>query len=303
VSGPAPGGAHHGLVVASYRRHYAVRLDDGDEVSCVLKGRDTALACGDRVRVSRIAGGGVIDALLPRESLLYRSDGFKDRLIAANVTQIVGVVAPDVGLDEELVHRWTIAAEAADCALVIAANKSDDPASAALLARLAPFAALGYPVIALAARQSIAPLAERLADARTVLIGASGVGKSTILNAAVPGVDARTAEISTALRTGRHTTSHSTLHVLPGGSDEHWIIDSPGIKAFGLAHLAPEAIVDAFVEIRPLAPHCRFRDCRHDREPDCAVLAAVDRGAVAAHRVALLRALVAGSIAAGAPGR
>jgi hypothetical protein len=193
----------HGLVLASYRRHYTVRLDDGDELSCMLKGRDTTLACGDRVRVARIAGGGVIESALPRDSLLYRSDGFKDRLIAANVTLIVGVVAPDVALDEELVHRWIIAAEAAHCRLIIAANKGDHPASAALLARLAPIAALGYPVIALAAKESIAPLASSFEHARTVLIGASGVGKSTILNTAVclepPHAPAA---ISTALRTG-----------------------------------------------------------------------------------------------------
>ena len=293
----------HGLVLASYRRHYTVRLDDGDELSCMLKGRDTTLACGDRVRVARIAGGGVIESALPRDSLLYRSDGFKDRLIAANVTLIVGVVAPDVALDEELVHRWIIAAEAAHCRLIIAANKGDHPASAALLARLAPIAALGYPVIALAAKESIAPLASSFEHARTVLIGASGVGKSTILNTAVPGAAARTAAISTALRTGRHTTSHSTLHLLPGGDSDRWIIDSPGIKAFGLAHLAPAAIADAFVDVRSIADDCRFRDCRHDREPGCAVRAAVERGAIAAHRVELLRTLIAASVAARAPGR
>ena len=136
-----------------------------------------------------------------------------------------------------------------------------------------------------------------------MLIGQSGMGKSTILNAILPGAAARTAEISEALATGRHTTTHSTLYPLPESMGGGWIVDSPGTKAFGLAHLTPETIVDAFVELRPLIGRCRFRDCRHDREPGCAVREAVDRGAIAPHRVALMRALIADSEAARDPGR
>src|SRR4051794_6243777 len=111
-----PGGGHtppeDGLVVATFRRHFAVLLDTDEPISCVLRGRSATLACGDRVRVSRANDGGVIEAVLPRTTLFYRSDAWKEKLIAANVTQIVGVTAPDIGLDEELIHRWIIAAEA-----------------------------------------------------------------------------------------------------------------------------------------------------------------------------------------------
>jgi len=293
----------HGLVMASFRRHFAVRLDRGDDLACVLKGRSMTLACGDRVQVAATEGGGVIEAILPRATLFYRSDAYKEKLIAANVTQVIGVVAPDLGLDEELINRWIIGAEAEGCRLVIAANKRDKPDFGVLLARLAPFAALGYTVVQLSARDDVSPLLPWLDGQRTVLIGQSGMGKSTILNAVMPGTAARTAEISEALSAGRHTTTHSTLYPLPESLGDGWIVDSPGMKAFGLAHLAPDAITNAFVELRPLVGHCRFRDCRHDREPGCAVREAVARREVAPHRVALLRTLVAASEAARAPGR
>ncbi len=299
-----PGAAlEDGLVTASRRRHYAVLLDTGETQECLLKGRSTMLACGDRVRVARAAGGASIEAVLPRTALFFRSDTFKEKLIAANVTQVIGVVAPDLGVDEELVNRWIVAAEAQSCRFVLVANKSDKPDFAGLLARLAPFAALGYTVVPMAAKLDVAPLLPLLRGERTVLVGQSGMGKSTILNAIAPHAMAKTAEISEALYTGRHTTSQSTLYTLPAASGGGWIVDSPGLKVFGLAHLAPEAIPDAFVEIRPLLGRCRFRDCRHDREPGCAVWQAVEAGTVAAHRVALMRRLVAESHAARAPGR
>jgi ribosome biogenesis GTPase len=291
-----------GLVVACRRRHFQVRLDDGSEVDCVLRGRALAPACGDRVVVTHVAGGGAIDSITPRRSLVYRSDAFKEKLVAANVTLICGVVAPGISSDLELVHRWTVAAEAEGCAFVLAANKADLPEFPELLARLAPFAELGYPIVTLAAKRDAAPLLPWLAGAHTVLVGQSGMGKSTILNALAPDAGAKTGEVSVALATGRHTTSHSTLHCLPAERGGGWIVDSPGMKAFGLAHVAPDELPRAFVEIRPFLGHCRFRDCRHASEPDCAVRAAVDTGHIAAHRLALLHTLVAASAAVRAPG-
>jgi ribosome biogenesis GTPase len=291
------------VVVASHRRHFLVRPDAGELIECVLKGRRTTLACGDRVHVALAAGGGSIEAVAPRTTLFYRSDAFKEKLIAANVDQVIGVVAPDLSIDEELVNRWIVAAEAEACRFVVAANKSDKAGFDALIARLAPYAALGYTVVPMSAKRDPAPLLPWLAGRHTVLIGQSGMGKSTILNAVLPDATAKTAEISEALLTGRHTTTHSTLYPLPPALGNGWIVDSPGMKAFGLAHLAPDAITHAFVEIRPMLGHCRFRDCRHDREPGCAVQRAVAAGDVASHRVALLHALIAESEAARVPGR
>jgi len=292
-----------GLVVATYRRHYAVTLPDGESLECVLKGRSLQIACGDSVAVVRMAGGGAIESVAPRTSLLYRSDAYREKLIAANVTQIVGVVAPGLGLDEELINRWMIAAESQGCRFVLAANKSDLPDYSSLLARLAPFAALGYPVVELSAVRDATPVATLLTGNHSVLVGQSGMGKSTIVNALMPSAAIRVREVSAALATGRHTTTATTLYPLPALGADTWIVDSPGMKAFGLAHLEPGAIAEAFVELRPLLGHCRFRDCRHDAEPGCAIRAAVDRGAVAPHRVALLHAMIRESRAIRDPSR
>jgi ribosome biogenesis GTPase len=301
--GPAPGDLEVGLVTESRRRRYAVLLESGESIDCVLKGRDTTLACGDQVQVARMAGGGSIESVLPRTTLFYRSDEFREKLIAANVTQVVGVVAPDITVDEELVNRWMIGAEAQECRFVLAANKSDQPGFADFLARLQPFAELGYAVVPISAKFDMAPLWPLLHGERTVLIGQSGMGKTTILNAIAPHVQAKTAAISEALSTGRHTTSQSTLYALPAEDGGGWIVDSPGLKVFGLAHIDPERIAEAFVEMRPLLGHCRFRDCHHDREPGCAIWQAVDEGEVAPHRVGLLRKLVAESKGARDPRR
>jgi len=290
-------------VVAARRRRYAVRQDDGTTLVCVLKGRHTVPACGDRVRIARVHGGGSIEAIEPRSNLVYRSDAFKEKLIAANVTLLVGVVAPDLPADFELVDRWTVAAEAEGCAFLLVANKSDLPGFGAFLERLAPWHRLGYTVLPMSARKDPTPLVAHLRGEHAVLVGQSGMGKSTLINAIAPDAAARVGEVSAALATGRHTTTETTLHPIPGGSDGGWIVDSPGMKAFGLAHLPPDAIPAAFVEIRPFLGQCRFRDCRHDREPGCAVQEASARGEIAPHRVALMRAMVAESEAVRRPGR
>ena len=284
-----------GTIVAAYRRHYAVVLDDGESIDCVLKGRKATIACGDRVQVARVSGGGAIQSILPRSNLIYRSDAFKEKLIAANVTLVIGVIAPDLPADFELIDRWGIAAVAEGCAFLIVANKSDLPDSTRLVERLREWNTLHYDVVSLSARGDVSALKRRVLGEHSVLVGQSGMGKSTLLNALAPGVAARTAEISSALASGRHTTTETTLHALPDDPRRGWIVDSPGMKAFGLAHVPPNAIEEAFVDIRPFLGHCRFRDCRHDREPGCAVRAAVERGEIAPHRVDLLHEMVAES--------
>ena len=289
-----------GLVLASYRRHFAVRLDSGAIIECVLRGRSLTLACGDQVEVTPMVGGGAIEAVAPRTTLFYRSDAFREKLIAANVTQVIGVLAPDLTVDEELVTRWSVAALAQGTRFVIVANKADLPDHARLLERLAPFAALGFPVVSVAATTDVGALVPWVEGQQSVLIGQSGMGKSTLLNALAPDARAKTGDVSRALHAGRHTTTHATLYALPatlGG----WIVDSPGMKEFGLAHVAPEAIGEAFPEFREGLGQCRFRDCRHDREPGCALQALVARGAAAPYRLALMRTLVAESTAARAP--
>jgi len=149
---------------------------------------------------------------------------------------------------------------------------------------------LGYAVVAVSAHRDVTPLVRWVRGQHSVVIGQSGMGKSTLINALAPDARARVGEISDALRSGRHTTSSAMLYRLPG--DDGWLVDSPGMKVFGLAHCPPAAIADAFVELRDVVGHCRFRDCRHEREPDCAVQSAVAAGRVAPQRVALLQALL-----------
>lgn len=283
-----PGETQSGLVVAVQRRHYTVDLDAGKRADCVLKGRAISLACGDRVEVSREHGAAVIVALAPRESLFYRSDAFNQKLIAANVTQVIGVIAPDVPVDEHLLNRWIIAAETERCRFVLVLNKADLPESGALAKRFAPYATLGYPLVIVSALGDVAPLAARVRGERSVIIGQSGMGKSTLINALLPSAAARTGELSKALRSGRHTTTSAALYRCEDG----WIVDSPGMKVFGLAHCTPEAIAHAFVDLRDLVAQCRFRDCRHHREPGCAVQAALADGSVAPQRVMLLQQLL-----------
>jgi ribosome biogenesis GTPase len=286
-----PAQRESGVVVAAHRRHYEVALDSGERVECLLKGRALQVAAGDRVGVARVAGGGAIETVAPRQTLVYRSDAFREKLIAANATQIAGVVGAGIPFDLELVHRWMIAAEAEGCRFIVAANKRDLPEFAALRRALAGVAALGYPVVELAAREDVAALKGWLAGQRTVLVGQSGMGKSTIINALAGGTHARTDEVSRALRAGRHTTTATTLYPLPELGAGTWIVDSPGMKAFGLAHVPPEALERAFVEFRAWLGRCRFNDCRHDREPGCAVRAAVERGEAEPFRLELLHTL------------
>lgn len=280
-----------GLVVAAYRRHFDVELDAGGTIACVIKGRSQRIAAGDRVEVERAATGDVIVAVAPRASLVYRSDAYKEKLLAANVTQVAAVVAPDISLDEDLLNRWAIAAEAALCRYVIFANKTDLPQFTALHERLAPYRALGYAVVPICAKRDASAAGPWLAGHHTVLVGQSGMGKSTLINAISPGAGARTEEVSAALGAGRHTTTSTTLRRLPQLGADTWVVDSPGMKLFGLAHLDADALAHAFVEMRPYLGQCRFRDCRHDAEPDCAIRQAIDEGRIAPHRLALLHTL------------
>ena len=290
-----------GLVVATHRRHYAVELDDGTTLDCLLKGRSMTLTCGDRVDVEQSQTGGAIVSVAPRTSLLYRSDAFKEKLIAANVTQVLGVIAPDVPVDEHLLNRWIVAAESEHCRFLLVLNKSELPGATAFGARFDAYRKLGYTLVSVSARHDVAALRPWIEGQRSVMIGQSGMGKSTLINALLPGAMAKVGEISEALRSGRHTTTSTRLYRLHGGDD--WIVDSPGMKVFGLAHCAPETLANAFVELRELIPRCRFRDCRHEQEPGCAVQAAVRDRRVSAQRVALLQELIGETARARDPAR
>jgi ribosome biogenesis GTPase / thiamine phosphate phosphatase len=279
-----------GTIVAAHGRHYEVETTDGGRWQAVPRGKKSIYACGDRVHVEPAGDGQarIVDHEM-RDSLLYRSDAFRQKLIAANVDQIVVVVATEPAFSDELVARALLAAEHEGMRAVIVLNKCDlTGLLPAARARLAPFAAVGYPIIELSARQDASPLRPWLEDRLSVLVGQSGMGKSTLINALVPGAQAATREISTALDSGKHTTTHATLYRVDA---ESALIDSPGLQEFGLAHLTFGEIEWGFREFRPTLGQCRFHDCRHGAEPGCAVKALVDSGGIDRRRYEHFRAI------------
>ena len=282
-----------GRVIAAHGRQYLVELADGERMNCVPRGKKSEIACGDRLEIERSSDNqGVINAIAPRTSLLYRSNETRQKLIAANVDQVVIVVATEPAFSDELITRALLAAESEEIEPLIVLNKCDltDKLEAAR-ERLAIFAELGYRTIELSARDHAEDLRPLLQDCISVLVGQSGMGKSTLVNALVPEANAATREISAALDSGKHTTTHATLYHLDEDSD---LIDSPGLQEFGLGHLDRQEIEHAFPEFRPYVGQCRFRDCRHDKEPDCALIAAVNAGKIDKRRFTIYHRIAAG---------
>lgn len=278
-----------GRVVAAHGRRFLIDSDAGI-VECVTRGRKSDIVCGDQVTFAMTdAAHGVIETVSERNNLLYRSDDFRSKLIAANLDLAVVVVAAVPYFREELLIRCLVACESANIPVLIALNKSDLPETAALHRHLETYAQLGYPQITVSARGDLAALQAHLTGRTSVLVGASGVGKSTLLNALAPEANAATGEISLALDAGKHTTTNARLFRLPGGGD---LIDSPGMQEFGLQHLTPAALMDAFPEIRSRAGQCRFYNCRHLKEPGCAVLAAAQAGEMLPNRLRVYQSLI-----------
>jgi len=271
-----------GIVVAAFGRHFEVRTEGGI-LRCHTRGKKNDYACGDEVGIAPAGDGlGVIEARYLRRNLLWRSDAFRQKLLAANLSLIVIVTATEPGFSDVLVSRCLAAAESENIPTLIVLNKADITDSLpAARERLAVFAALGYPIIELSALLGADALEPWLRGKRALLVGQSGMGKSTLINALVPEAKAAVNEISTALNSGSHTTTLTRLY--PRG--EGWLIDSPGVQAFGLAHLDPGALESAFIEFRPYLGQCRFRDCRHDAEPGCALRAAVEAGNLSVQRL------------------
>lgn len=287
----------HGRVVAAHGRHYVVSTDDGERLVCFTRGKRSEAACGDRVVVERTSPGqGVLAAIEPRRNLLSRSNGFRTKMLAANVDRIAFIVATSPPFSEELLGRTLVAAASIDVPARLVLNKAElaDRLPAARQT-LAAYAVLGYPIDEVSIRTAPADARERLgpsfAGVTTLLVGQSGMGKSSLLNLLVPDAQAATREISEALQTGKHTTTDARLYALPGGARDAAIVDTPGFQEFGLAHLTPGEVERGFPELAPFLGHCRFANCTHLHEPGCAVLAARDRGAIAPRRYELFARL------------
>jgi ribosome biogenesis GTPase len=286
-----------GRVVASHGRDAAVQDEFGRRIHCRLQARRLTVVCGDRVRwipANTEGGEGHIVELLPRTNLLARLTLRGDaEPVAANLTQLVAVLAPRPAPDFGLCDRYLAAAEWSGLRACIVANKSDiADGEPTLAAALAEYSQIGYPVLHTSKRAAdgAAALREQLAGETSVLVGQSGVGKSSLTNLLVPGVEAAVDEVTRASESGRHTTSTSSLYALPSGGE---LIDSPGVRDFSPPLPASREIAGGFREISGIPARCRFRDCLHLREPGCAVSAACEAGRISPRRLDSYRRLLA----------
>lgn len=282
-----------GQVISAHGRHYFVEIESGEVVKCFTRGKRGGISVGDWVDVSRQGERAVIERLHERRNLLYRSDELRTKQFAANIDQLLIVLASEPMFSEDLVGRALVAADSVGISPFIILNKSDLPSVTLARHRLQPLSDLGVPIIEISALD-IQQVNERfgalLKDKTSLLLGQSGMGKSTILNALVPEANAHTQQHSEALGTGKHTTTSTRLYHLPAISAK--LIDSPGFQAFGLAHLEPKDIVNGFREFHEAIQHCKFYNCTHRHEPGCGVVAALNNGMIHPDRYAFYQRLL-----------
>ncbi len=292
-------GGEPGLVVASFGRHLLVESPDGQRRICHSRGKKTQAVVGDRVRWSRSHDEGTIEHVEPRRNLFYRQDEVRTKSFAANLDQVLVLIAAEPEFSEHQLARALIAAEAERITPLIALNKSDlvEPFERAW-GRLLPYQQMGYGVLPLSLRLSgevdREHLLTHLRGKTTLVLGPSGAGKSTLVNLLVPAAAAQTGEISRALNSGRHTTTSTTWYWVDEARTTA-LIDSPGFQEFGLHHLDPMALASLMRDVRPHLGHCRFANCTHRHEPGCAVLSAVAH-AEAEHPVTASRYRIYGDL-------
>jgi len=276
-----------GLVVASHGRHVVVETPEGDRVHCHPRGKKSELVVGDRVRWQPTGDGGVIEHLEPRRNLMYRQDEWKTKSFAANIDLLLVLVAGEPVFSESQLTRALIAARAEGIQTLIGLNKTDLPSAAAARERLAPYGAMGAEVMEIALKAdrtgSKERLLARLAGRVTLVLGASGMGKSTLIKLLVPQAAAQVGEISQALQAGRHTTTTTTWYWLDA-ERQGALIDSPGFQMFGLRQVQPEQLAGLMPDYAAAMGECRFHNCSHRHEPGCGVRAAMERGEISASR-------------------
>ena len=276
-----------GLVVAGHGRHCMVETPEGQRIICHPRGKKGDCVVGDRVRWQASGDEGVIEHVEPRRNLLYRQDEWKTKSFAANLDQLLVLVAAEPVFSESQLARALIAAEDAGIPARILLNKADLPAIAAARERLQPYVAMGTEVLDVAlktrkdeARTLLAPLLQGKA---TLVLGPSGSGKSTLINLAAPDARAQVGEISQALNAGRHTTTHTQWYWLDTARTTA-LIDSPGFQEFGLRQIEAQHLSALMPDLREHASACKFYNCTHQHEPGCGVRAALERGAISESR-------------------
>ncbi len=279
-----------GLVVGLHGHHVVVETPTGERVICHARGKKSQCVVGDRVKWQASKDEGTIEKLEPRRNLLYRQDDIRSKQFAANLDQVLFVLAAEPVFSESQLARALISCEAAKIKPIIVLNKADltVPFNEAM-ERLAPYKRMGYEVLGLSIKPKTArletmpdmareALMQLLAGKTTFVMGASGVGKSSLINLLLPEADLATREISTALNSGKHTTTTTSWFWLKEGevgSKQSAIIDSPGFQEFGLHHVDKMLLAKLMPDFAQYDGECRFYNCTHLHEPQCAVLANV----------------------------
>jgi ribosome biogenesis GTPase len=279
-----------GRVVADFGREFLVEFADRRQIACTRKGKRQDATCGDFVEVRLTGSGqGSIERVGTRRNLLFRSDQWRDKMLAANVDQVVILLAPKPMFSEAFLNLSLVACEAARLPVVIALNKADLPEHAEARKSLEPYVQIGYTLITMSAKFDVSPLLPHLENKLTLLVGQSGMGKSKTVNALVLSDVARVGELTASRESGAHTTTFSRFYRLDRDTA---IIDTPGFQSFGLFHLTEDQIGEAMREFRPFLGTCKFNDCAHLNEPGCAVIEAAKKGKVSAPRLSFYQVLI-----------
>lgn len=282
----------HAQVIATFSRRMRVRLPDGSEAEARIKGKRLRPVCGDQVEIEAIPDEDewLITRIIERHNALTRPNTRgRAEVLAANVERLIVVAAPSPLPDWFIVDRYLAAAESMGIAAAVVYNKTD--LGEAPAAVLSDYENANYPVLTCSAANGagIEDVGKLVGDSIAIIVGQSGVGKSSIINGLMGGEEQRTAGISTKSGEGRHTTVNSVLLDLPGGGH---VIDSPGVRDFAPAIESESRVVHGFREIDRAAHDCRFANCRHLQEPGCAVKAAVEDGSISARRYESYRRLL-----------
>jgi ribosome biogenesis GTPase / thiamine phosphate phosphatase len=287
-AGSQVAGTEAGLVVAGFGRHVLVETESGARVICHPRGKKSQSVVGDRVRWLPSQDEGTIEKVEPRSNLFYRQDEMRTKSFAANLDQVLILMAAEPEFSENQLTRALIAAEAERIKPIIALNKSDlaEPFGRAWT-KLAPYRDMGYQMLPLAIKPKTdtgtndaqtSALMAVLQGKKTLVLGPSGAGKSSLTNLLVPQAKVLTAEISQALGSGKHTTTSTTLYWI-GDYKSTALIDSPGFQEFGLNHIEPMQLAGFMPDVKAHAQECKFYNCTHLHEPGCGVISVVKSAA------------------------
>ena len=295
------GDVQHGVVISRFGQHADIEDNQGNIFRCNLRRNISSLVCGDKVlwregKANEQGVSGVVEAVHERESVLSRPDVYDGvKPIAANISQIIIVSSVLPAFNSDIIDRYLVAAEDTGIKPIIVLNKIDlldDELTAEIEPALTIYRDIGYEVLYVSSQteDGLTSLKQKLNQQTSIFVGQSGVGKSTLTNSLMPNLGIVTQQVSENSGLGQHTTTVARLYHFPEGGD---LIDSPGIREFGLWHLSPEQVTQGFIEFAEFIGTCKFRDCKHQSDPGCALVAAAEQGQIHPERLASFQRILA----------